>query len=137
MGIPYEKTVDVIAAAGDDSFHEIAFPHRGELTKLIVVQVEGDLDGFEAELFNSLEVLPGSSSSSASGDHSNTAYVIVPTEVAGVGASEITITDQKFPYVNRDGTPTNPQRKLYLRVKPEGAGDKKFCVTLGVDQPII
>ena len=40
-------------------------------------------------------------------------------------------------YLNRDGTPTNPQRYLYLWIKPSGSGSKDFVLTVTVETPML
>jgi hypothetical protein len=40
-------------------------------------------------------------------------------------------------YQNRDGTPTLPQRFLYLWIKPKGTGAKNFALTVTVETPML
>jgi hypothetical protein len=138
MGIPYEKSVDVVASSAVDSYHTIPFPHRGQITKLLAVQSSGNAEGFAVELYNSADAVPegGSASSSAGDGRARDNFVIIPEVTAGGGATTLHEAGS-YNYSNRDGSPTNPQRFLYLRITPEGTGDKDFTVTLTVDQTTV
>lgn len=140
MGIPYEKSVDVVASSGADSYHIIPFPHRGQITKLLVVQSSGNADGFAVELYNSEDAVPAdsslSSSSSAGDGRSRDNFVVIPEVAVGGGATALHESGT-YSFANRDGSPTNPQRFVYLRITPEGSGDKDFTVTIAIDQTTV
>lgn len=144
MGTPYEKSFEVPAVtSGEDNHVQLRYPPRGELNKIIVKQVSGVLAGFEFDIYNSKSPLenaglggPGSSSAEAGGfDDAN--FKVLPTQtVAAPGAAkEMLGTDHTYPYCNRDGSPSNLQRFIYIRIKPSGTGQKDFQVTLGMQPP--
>lgn len=137
MGIPYARTVTLEVEAGEESFHRIGYPHRGELKRFVVTQIEGSAVGFDVDLHSSKDVIPPGSSSSASGSGTGgPGNVVIATQTAAPGA-DINLQDQKISYFNADGTPTNPQRYLYLRIEPTGSGTVKFDVTIASEQPVL
>lgn len=140
MSTPYEKDFQFDAVSGQDNFVELGMPHRGNVQKLVLVQLSGPLDGFDADLYNSRRAvaeIENSSESSMAAAVEPSIYQIVPTQVVAAAADRVMLMNVEHPYVNRDGTPTNPVRKLYLRIRPDGAGTKAFHLALGVDASLI
>jgi hypothetical protein len=41
----------------------------------------------------------------------------------------------KYPYRNRDGTYSDPVRRLWLVIHPDGGGAKKFGLSLTIEEP--
>jgi hypothetical protein len=135
MEATYEKQFQVEAESGANNFYEIDYPHRGRLSKLMIRQVTGVAEGFEADLYNSARPLQaheaGSHSSASAAESFNDGnYKILPTQVAAGDASEVFKPEGGYPYRNVDGTYSVPQRKLYLRLEPNGTGTKTFEVAL-------
>lgn len=126
MGIPYEKTLHIEAVSGVRSVHKLAFPHRGVLRRFAVVQQSGNLDGFTAALYNSNKV------SEVADAHQ---YNIIPAESVPAGEAVLALHGLQHGYVNQDGTPSLPQRWLYLELTVNGSGTKEFDVTLAQESP--
>jgi hypothetical protein len=142
--VQYEKTFDLAGCvSGVDNFFELRFPARGELNKLIIVQASGAGDGFEFDLYNSRNPLDaataaeGSSSSAESATFDAANYKIIPTQIVAAAALSLELLGAThiYPYANRDGSPTNMKRFLYIRIKPTGSVDKDFQLTLGMLPP--
>ena len=120
----YEKNFEVSTSAGsslgDDGFlFALPFLHRGELNRLIVRQTSGTLDGFQVDAF----------SKEAAGPSDR----IMPTRSAAALAAAVELFDVRYGFWNRDGTPSIPTRKFYLRIEPAGDPDKDFEVVLGAE----
>ncbi len=139
MATPYERDFPFDAVSGEDNFVELRMPHRAYLEKFVLVQLSGALDGFDADLYNSLKAvreIQNSSESSMEANDEPSIYQIIPTQVAAAAADRIILMDIAHPYLNRDGTISVPVRKLYLRIHPAGTGTKAFHLALGVDSSL-
>ena len=143
MSHPYTRLLQVSAESGQDNYFEIPFLHRGTINNLRVVQVTGDIDGFNLDLYNSKKPMEeavanagGSSSSrSAVATLDDRVYQIIPTQSTEYDLIEVGDGSQEWTFRNVDGTYTNPVRKLYLRLNPEGAGVKVFELSLTGVEP--
>lgn len=133
----FEKQFEVEATGGQDNFIDLKFPPRGEIGRFIVTQISGSVDGFTADLFSSERVKNAGSSSSASHDGADSpeVYRILPTLTAADTVEKAETFDVEHPYRNQDGTPTNPVKKLYLKLRPGGTGVKQFQVALAARLP--
>lgn len=144
MSIPYEKSFDLPACeSGQDNHFELRFPGRGTLIKLIAVQASGAAAGFTVDIYNSQRPMvaagaeEGSGSSETAADFDASNYKILPTQDDSEtpGKIELLGNYHEYPYVNRDGGPTDNFRKVYARVRPTGTGAKDFQLTLGMLPP--
>ncbi len=136
MDAPYEKQFQVEVEGGTTEHFEIDYPHRGRLSKLNIRQIQGVAAGFEADLYNSAQPMrahaAGShSSASAAETYNDNIFKILPTQTTADDKIEVFSQNGGYPYRNIDGSNTNPQRKLYLRIKANGTGPKVFEVALG------
>ncbi len=138
MTLPYARDYEVTAPSGEDSFHELRYPHRGVITSLTVKQVDGTKSGYEFDLYRSQQVLPeveGSSSSAVTPAVDPALFEIVPTQTVAPAGDTIQLTNVEYPYQNADGSPSNPQRRLYVRLKPSGTGTKTFQIAITATLP--
>lgn len=125
------------ANSGAETVVAIPMPHRGILRGYSIVQRTGAKAGFEADLYASNQQTEPNASLPAESFHvlslSDFADVISDPDVVDIAEnSSINVA-----YVNRDGTPTNPQRYLYLWIKPAGSGSKDFAMTVTVETPML
>lgn len=144
MPAQYEKNFKLEGCvSGVDNHFQLRFPPRGDLNKVILVQASGDFEGFEFDIYNSkvpldrAEIGGAGSSSAEEAGYEDGNYKVIPTQAAEAGAEaqELLGADNVYPYANRDGSPTNMQRFVYIRVKPGGAGEKEFQLSLGMLPP--
>jgi len=105
-------------------------PHRGILKRATLAQASGTNAGFTADLYTSKQDTEPNSTLPASVFHLATF-----TAANNVAVSEN--NDLSLSYLNRDGTPTNPQRYLYLKITPAGSGAKNFVLSVTVDTPTL
>lgn len=112
-------------------------PHRGILRGYTLVQRTGAKAGFEADLYASNQETAPNSTLPAESFHvlslSDFADVVTDPDVVDIAEN----TNVNVAYLNRDGSPSNPQRFLYLWIKPKGTGSKNFALTVTVETPML
>jgi hypothetical protein len=122
---------------GSETVVPIAAPHRGILRGYSLVQTTGADDKFEADLYSSDRQTAPNSELPAEAFHvlslSDFANVVADQDVVAIAEN----SDVNVAYLNRDGTPTLPQRFLYLWLKPNGSGEKYFVLTITVETPML
>jgi len=122
---------------GQDEIVRLDVPHRGTIRAINLNELGGASAGI-FEIYDSQAAAAvlggaGSSSSSVSSDQVEggdpAAHSITAGEVA-IAGGQYRANNLEIPYINRDGTPTNPVRRLWMRINLEGAGTK--TVSLGM-----
>lgn len=112
-------------------------PHRGILRGYTLVQRTGAKAGFTADLYSSKQETAPNSTLPAELFHvlslSDVADVTADPDVVDIAENN----SVSVAYLNRDGSPTNPQRFLYLWIKPDGTGSKDFALTVTVETPVL
>lgn len=125
------------ATSGSETVIPIPMPHRGILRGYTLVQRTGAKAGFEADLYSSNQETAPNSTLPAESFHvlslSDFADVIADPDVVDIAEN----TSVNVAYQNRDGSPSNPQRFLYLWIKPSGTGSKNFALTVTVETPML
>jgi type V secretory pathway adhesin AidA len=103
----------------------VPMPHRGVLKGYSLVEAAGGATGnFTAALYSSKQDKEPNST--------------LPADTFKVLAFDQTTAfknDLNVSYLNRDGTPSNPQRYLYLKITP--AATKSFVFSVTVDTPTL
>lgn len=114
------------AGSGSEESVTIRVPHRGVLKGYSLVAADGGATGnFTAALHTSnREAAPNSDLPAA-------AFRILSFDQASASGNSLDVS-----YVNRDGTPTNPQRYLYLKITRSG-GNKNFVFSVTIDTPLL
>jgi hypothetical protein len=112
-------------------------PHRGILRGYALVQTTGSNNKFEADLYSSKQDTLPNSALPAEAFHvlslADFADVVSDQDVVAIAEnSSINVA-----YLNRDGSPSNAQRFLYLRITPNGSGSKNFVLTVTVETPML
>jgi hypothetical protein len=101
------------------------------------VQRTGAKAGFDADLYSSNQETEPNASLPAESFHvlrlSDFADVVADPDVVDIAEN----SNVNVAYLNRDGSPTNPQRYLYLWIKPSGTGSKNFALTVTVETPML
>lgn len=116
------------AVSATETVVAIKIPHRGELARATLTQASGTNAGFTAGLYTSNQETAPNSNLPASVFH-------LHTFTAANSTAFTEENDLNLPYLNRDGTPTNPQRFLYLKITPAGSGTKTFVFSVTVKTP--
>lgn len=118
------------ATAGSETLVTINVPHRGIIRGYSLTQTSGANAGAAAALYTSKQATAPNNALPAEAFHLTN--ITIPTSVAYIDAHSTDIA-----YVNRDGTPTNSQRYLYLRITPAGSGAKNFVFSITIETPML
>lgn len=114
------------APSGAATLVAIDVPHRAVIRAYNLVQKSGANNGATALLLSSNRA-----------DAPNNALpeesFLVESITLPNAASNVAVTNTSLAYLNRDGTPTSPQRKLYLKITPGGTGVKGFVFSVTVE----
>lgn len=115
------------ATGGSESVITIRVPHRGVLRGYSLSQTSGANAGAAAALYTSKQDTAPNNTLPPEAFH---ILDITLPAAAKVDDHEIEVA-----YINRDGTPTNPQRYLYLKITPAGTGAKNFVFSVTIETP--
>lgn len=112
------------AGTGAEETFALRVPHRGELRGYSLASADGSSVGtFTAGVYTSKQ------DTAPNNTLPPDAFKILSFDQTASADSNIEVA-----YVNRDGTPTNPQRYLYLKITRSG-GEKAFVFTVTIDTP--
>lgn len=133
----WSGTTTFTATSGAETVVPVKMPHRGILRGYALVQTTGADNKFDADLYSSNQETEPNSVLPAEAFHvlslSDFANVVSDQDVVAIAEN----SDVNVAYLNRDGTPTLPQRFLYLRITPNGSGSKNFVLTVTVETPML
>jgi hypothetical protein len=131
----WSGTTTFTAPSGSETIVPVKMPHRGILRGYALVQTNGGDNKFEADLYSSNQETEPNASLPAEAFHvlslADFADVVADPDVVAIAEN----SNINVAYINRDGTPSNPQRYLYLWIKPNGSGSKNFVLTVTVETP--
>ena len=113
------------AASGTESVITLKVPHRGIIRGWSLTQTSGTNAGAAAALFTSKQDTAPNSALPAEAFH--LADITLPA------GSKVDNHSAEIAYINRDGTPSNPQRYLYLKITPTGSGTKNFVFAVTIE----
>ena len=119
MFIPASRETTIQAASGTTTIFALPAPPRGMLSRIVVKQTSGTLEGFE------FSVLDQQSPTDAD------LHTIVGKVTVSAGTGLYANYALSAYYENRDPRPdTMPRRTgaIYLSLKPSGSGTKNFAV---------
>jgi hypothetical protein len=121
----WSGSVSFMAPANEATTVAVPMPHRGVLKGYSLVEAAGAATGnFTATLYSSKQDKEPNST--------------LPADTFKVISFDQTTpfkNDLDVSYLNRDGSPSNPQRYLYLKITPAAAKSLVFTVT--VDTPTL
>ena len=117
------------ATSGSQSVVTINVPHRATIKGFSLTQTSGANAGATAALYTSKQDTAPNSALPAEAFHI--------LDITLPSAAKVDNHSLDVSYVNRDGTPTNPQRYLYLKITPAGSGEKNFVFSITVETPIL
>jgi hypothetical protein len=115
------------ATSGSQTVVPIRVPHRGIIRGYSLTQTSGANAGAAAALYTSKQDTAPNSALPAEAFH--ILDITLPT------AAKVDDHSAEVAYINRDGTPTNPQRYLYLKITPAGSGAKNFVFSVTIEVP--
>lgn len=124
-GTIWSGTTSFSATSGSESVVAIPVPHRAILRGYSLSQTSGANAGAAAALFTSKQDTAPNSALPAEAFHI--------LDITLPAAAKVDNHALDIAYVNRDGTPTNPQRYLYLKITPAGSGEKNFVFSITVE----
>jgi hypothetical protein len=117
------------ATSGSETTVTLNVPHRGIIRGYSLSQTSGANAGAAAALYTSNQATAPNSELPAEAFH--VLDITLPT------AAKIDNHSLSVAYVNRDGTPTNGKRYLYLKITPAGSGAKNFVFSITVETPML
>lgn len=120
----WSGTTTFNAVGGQESVIPVPMPHRAILKGYSLVAADGSTPNFTAALYTSKQDKAPNSTLPAA------AFLLLSFTQANAAANDLNVS-----YLNRDGTPTNPQRYLYLKITP--ATTKDFVLSVTVDTPTL
>jgi len=138
MPTPYTSGPHILEApGGQETCLQIRAPHRGKIRSIKFEQIAGVDENCDFEVYTSSAACPpgqslSSESLSESVDGPRSAYSIFGPKTMNSGAA-FSEFDKDYVFRNADGTSTNPQRKLYVALRPGGGGAKQFALTLEME----
>lgn len=151
MGVPYETKpkAGILIAGGQTKTELVNWPSRSFISKVVVVQTSGNIDGFTVELFNHVDAMEGTERSDSSSDSDGDK---IPLDCYRVG-SPMTTDDDKLLYFSDEATGGHglqfycqdvdradrrgqKQPNLYMRITPSGSGAKTFAYCIGGESQI-
>jgi len=115
------------APSSSETVVPIKVPHRGIIRGWSLTQTSGTNAGAAAALYTSNQASAPNSALPAEAFH-----ILSITLPAG---SKVDNHSDEVAYINRDGTPSNPQRYLYLKITPAGTGTKNFVFSVTIEVP--
>lgn len=121
----WSGSVSFTATGGQETVVPVPMPHRGVLKGYSLVEAENGATGnFAAALYTSKQ------DKAPNNDLPAGTFKLLEFTQAAASANNLDVS-----YLNRDGTPTNPQRYLYLKITPAATKSLVFSVT--VDTPTL
>lgn len=115
------------ATSGAQTVIPIRVPHRGIIRGYSLTQTSGANAGAAAALYTSKQDTAPNSTLPAEAFHI--------LDITLPAAAKVDDHSAEVAYINRDGTPTNPQRYLYLKITPAGSGAKNFVFSVTIEVP--
>jgi hypothetical protein len=117
------------ATSGTETSVTIKVPHRGIIRGYSLTQTSGTNAGAAAALYTSNQATTPNSALPAEAFH--VLSVTLPA------ATKVDNHELNVAYLNRDGSPSNPQRFLYLKITPVGSGAKDFVFAITIETPTL
>ena len=126
---PWTGETVFTAASASATTVALRVPHRGRIKGFSLSQTSGANAGAAAALYTSNQETAPNSELPAEAFH--ILDITLPT------AAKVDNHSTDISYLNRDGTPSNPQRYLYLKITPAGSGTKNFVFSITVETPTL
>jgi len=117
------------ATSGSEAVVRLNVPHRGIIRGYSLTQTAGTNAGATAAVYTSNQATTPNSNLPAEAFHI--------LDITLPAAAKVDNHSIDVAYINRDGTPTNAQRYLYLKITPAGSGVKSFTFSITVETPML
>jgi len=143
MSVPHTKIIEVRdLPGGENSLIVIPAPPRGQISRLIVKQIGGALDGYEFDLYDRASAVSEFSGSSESGQDQtfdDELHQIVETSVVAEGEPLFQNFDMMLSYVNQDSMEGRAHRNgaVYMRMLPGGTTAKDFQIAITTEVDVV
>jgi|GEM_PF-4670081 len=138
MGMPWGYgPKEFTIAAGDNEVIQLNVPYRGTIKAINLQQLDGGADAGVFEIYDSeapAVALDASSSSSAGGTVVAAQHSITAGEVT-ITAGVYRANNLDIQYINRDGSPTNGVRRLWMRLNIAAVGPVSFSLGMTIEPP--
>jgi len=119
-------------APGESSVIRLDVPHRGQIKSINLQQLDGQAAGnfkiYDSEL--AANVFAGSSMSSAGAGDDPAVHQIAEVKLIVAGAFQA--FDLEIHYINRDGTGTNPVRRLWMLLTHDGGDNTEWALSMTI-----
>lgn len=145
MGLPWGYgPVQATATGGQPTLLELRVPHRGIIRSLHVAYDDGSQDSGSFEIYASQAAAEEAIRLAATGDDSSSSLSSSMGSVGlSPGAYSVSGVQQlvngkfdkhelRWAYINRDGTPTNGVRRLWMVVTPAGIGPRDLVLSMTI-----
>lgn len=124
---------------GEISALELKVPRRGTIRAITVEQLDGannaTLQLTDSRAAAAAYLGEGDSSISQPGEATDSSVAHKVTEELAITAGKLFLSNVRLPYVNRDGTNSNPVRRLWgLLNVPDVVGRVSFSISLTIEQ---
>jgi hypothetical protein len=126
---PWTGETSFEATSGAATTVPIKVPHRGRIKGFSLSQTSGANAGATAALYTSNQESAPNSLLPAEAFH--------VLDITLPAATKVDNHSLDISYLNRDGSPSNPQRYLYLKITPAGSGAKNFVLSITVETPTL
>lgn len=120
----WSGTTTFNAVSGQETVVAVPMPHRAILKGYSLVTTDGSTPNFNAALYTSKQ------DTAPNADLPAASFLLHSFTQAAASDNDMNVS-----YLNRDGTPTNPQRYLYLKITPNAT--KTFVFSVTVDTPTL
>lgn len=125
--LPYTFNTQTTVVSATPKFIVAKAPYRGAVTRLIVKQVSGSLEGFTVDLYDDN---PEDTTDGLDAD----VHKVIDTMTADAASSTVLTFEVVSPYVNKEVDSTDaalrPQSRLYIEINASGTGSKNFDISL-------
>jgi hypothetical protein len=117
------------ATSGAETKVTLKVPYRGIIRGYSLMQTSGTTAGATAAVYTSNQETTPNSTLPAEAFH--------VLDITLPAAAKVDNHSLSVAYVNRDGTPSNGQRFLYLKITPTGSGAKNFVFSITIETPTL
>jgi len=130
MGVPIVSPVTNLAAVASavGKVAEVKLIGKGFLMKLAVEEITNDHEGFDVYVYDRASVYNADGTAGVDAAAEAVLRVIPKQTVASSGTLLFFFDASGVPFVNKDGTLSNNERQLYVRVVPSGNGNKDYRI---------
>jgi len=137
--IPYSNRVEQAIASGSGTTIALPAPPRGVVSRLIVKQVDGALEGFTFDIYSRVEAAEDNSVSQDGTSYDPELYKLQATQTVGGGNNLSEQYGLALGYVNQDTRRLEgiPRTQIHIEITPGGSGNKTFQIAWTILSPAL